>query len=582
METGIRVKVFLTATAILLGACSPSPSTPTESAPTQPDLPTSTSPPTATPWVTSTPLPEDDQGHPGLPLPSDEGRWFTASGGCVSCHNNLENDTGGTVSLGEQWRATILANSARDPYWQATVQREVSAYPDLAETIESLCVKCHMPMASVNLMVDDETVQILGEGGLVDPENDNHHFAMDGISCALCHQLRPPGEADGPTYNGAYTLDTFLQRPERPIYGPFTIDQLQTTIMTSASGYVPVQGLHVSNAEFCATCHVLYTPVVSGGGIGEDEFPEQMTYLEFYYSDYRNLTTCQACHMPDSGAGVRLSTTSDVFRSPFSNHTFVGSNVYVLRLLQAFPEELAVTASGGLFQDAIDNNTTYMAEEAATIEIEDAYLLGRQLTADVLVTNLAGHKFPTGFPSRRTWLHFVVQDANGQVVFESGGFNPDGSIIGNANDDDPSLFEPHYRAIVQEDQVQIYEAIIGTAELQVTTDLLQAARYIKDNRLLPDGFEKAAPYEDIAVRGEAREDENFLGGTDRIQYIVTLPEGSGPYTVTIELLYQSIGYRWAQDLREYSGSEIDRFLRYYDAIPNTPVVVASATIEVAP
>jgi hypothetical protein len=517
-----------------------------------------------------------------LPLPADEGRWFTASGGCVTCHNNLENDTGGTVSLGEEWRSTMLANSATDPYWQASVRREVSAYPDLAETIESLCAKCHMPMASVNLRVDNETVRILGEGGLLDPENENHHFAMDGVSCALCHQLRPPGESEGPTYSGDYTLDTFLQRPERPIYGPFTIDQLQTTIMTSASGFVPVQGLHISNAEFCATCHVLYTPVVSGNSIGEDEFPEQMTYLEFYYSDYRNSTTCQACHMPDAGAGVRLSTTSDVLRSPFSRHTFVGSNVYVLRLLQAFPDELAVTATERLFQNAIDNNTDYMAEETATIEFEDAYLLGRQLTADVLLTNLAGHKFPTGFPSRRAWLHFVVQDANGEVVFESGGFNPDGSITGNANDEDPTLYEPHYRAIVQEDQVQIYEAIIGTAEFQVTTDLLKAARYIKDNRLLPDGFEKAAPYDDIAVRGEAREDENFLGGVDRIQYIVTLPEGSAPYTVTIELLYQSISYRWAQDMRQYTGSEIERFLRFYEAVPNTPVVVASATIEVNP
>jgi hypothetical protein len=568
------------ALALMMGACGAQPSTPTELAPTLPDLPTSTPPPTATPWVTSTIPPEEAQGHPGLPLPMDEGRWFTASGGCIGCHNNLEDDTGGTVSMGDEWSATMLANSARDPYWQASVRREVNAHPELAETIEAICAKCHMPMASVNLRVDEETIRILGEGGLVDPENENHHFAMDGVSCALCHQLRPPGDSDSPTYSGDYTLDTFLQRPERPIYGPFTVDQLQATIMASGSGFVPVQGLHITNAEFCATCHVLYTPVVSAAGVGEDEFPEQMTYLEFYYSDYRNRTTCQACHMPEADAGVRISTTSDVLRSPFSRHTFLGSNVYVLRLLQAFPDELAVTASEALFQDAIDNNTTYMAEEAATIEFEDAYLLGRQLTADVLVINLAGHKFPTGFPSRRAWLHFVVQDANGQVVFESGGYNPDGSIIGNANDEDPSLYEPHYRAIVQEDQVQIYEAIIGTAELQVTTDLLRAARYIKDNRLLPDGFEKAAPYDDIAVRGEAREDETFLGGLDRIQYVVTLPDSPGPYTVTIELLYQPISFRWVEDLRQYQGEEIESFLRYYEAVPNTPLVVASATIEV--
>ena len=42
------------------------------------------------------------------------------------------------------------------------------------------------------------------------------------------------------------------------------------------------------------------------------------------------------------------------------------------------------------------------------------------LAFDVDVRNLTGHKFPTGYPSRRTWLHVTVRDGQDASVFESG------------------------------------------------------------------------------------------------------------------------------------------------------------------
>src|SRR5205814_10598074 len=67
--------------------------------------------------------------------------------------------------------------------------------------------------------------------------------------------------------------------------------------------------------------------------------------------------------------------------------------------------------------------------------------LSNRLTVDVFVEYLTGHKLPTAFPSRRAWLHLAVRDRNGLTVFESGALNPDGSILGNDNDADPSHFE---------------------------------------------------------------------------------------------------------------------------------------------
>ena len=111
----------------------------------------------------------------------------------------------------------------------------------------------------------------------------------------------------------------------------------------------------------------------------------------------------------------------------------------------------------------------------------------------VFVENLGGHKLPTAYPSRRSWLHVTVRDRNDKVIFESGALRPDGSIAGNDNDADPRRFEPHYNEITSGEQVQIYEDIMGDTKGDVTTGLLTAVRYLKDNRLLPQGFDKRTP-----------------------------------------------------------------------------------------
>src|SRR5262249_27458992 len=153
---------------------------------------------------------------------------------------------------------------------------------------------------------------------------------------------------------------------------------------------------------------------------------------------------------------------------------------------------------------------------AASLSIARAEIRGGRLEAEVAVTNTAGHKLPTAYPSRRAWLRFVVRDAGGRALFSSGELRPDGSIEGNDNDADPLAFEPHHRVIEPPDQVQVYESIMVDARGRVTTGLLSAIRYAKDNRLLPRGFDKSAAADDYAVRGDARDDPDFQGGGDRV------------------------------------------------------------------
>jgi hypothetical protein len=96
----------------------------------------------------------------------------------------------------------------------------------------------------------------------------------------------------------------------------------------------------------------------------------------------------------------------------------------------------------------------------------------------------------------------------------------------------------------------------------VTTGLLHGIRYLKDNRLLPRGFDKQSADPQIAVIGGAHRDPSFTGGRDTLTYDVPVTS-SAPYSVTAELLYESIGYRWAENLRGYQAKETQRFMGYF-------------------
>jgi hypothetical protein len=158
--------------------------------------------------------------------------------------------------------------------------------------------------------------------------------------------------------------------------------------------------------------------------------------------------------------------------------------------------------------------------------------------------------------------------------------NPTGAISGNDNDKDETKFEPHYTEIRGADQVQIYEAIMADSNGNVTTGLLSAVRYIKDNRLLPHGFDKKSANQDIAVVGEALEDADFGGGTDRIEYSIDPMEARRPFRIEVELCYQPIGYRWATNLKKYNSEEPQRFVRYYEAAAASSMqVLAKAHAE---
>jgi hypothetical protein len=509
-----------------------------------------------------------------------KGTLFSTSGQCSACHTGLKTSAGTDISIDTAWRSTMMANSARDPYYRASVRREILANSKYDEFIQNKCSTCHVPMAHFTLAAADEKTLMLDEG-VFSQTNPNHSLALDGVSCTLCHQIQADELGTADSFSGGLVFDDKTAAGERELFGQFAVADNWVSVMKAASGYAPIKAEHTRQSELCAACHNLFTPYITKGGqVSQDLFPEQTPFTEWQNSMYSWGVACQDCHMPDAGEAVAISSVNPEVRSPFRQHTFIGGNRFMLSLLQENGDKLEVTAQDEHFAQTVLLTEQQLAEKTAKLSLK-GQLDGSVLSLDVKIDNLTGHKFPTSFPSRRVWLHVLVKDSGGTVVFESGGWNGDGAIAGNINDQDPLQFEPHYQTINAPDQVQIYEAIIGDSEGNVTTTLLRAKNYLKDNRLLASGMNKAALPVEIAVVGDAAQDETFTAGGDSVRYIIQLPQ-SATYQITAELLYQSIGYRWTDNLRGFPVSdEANQFLEMLKETPLTPVLVAQAKLDVS-
>jgi hypothetical protein len=269
---------------------------------------------------------------------------------------------------------------------------------------------------------------------------------------------------------------------------------------------------------------------------------------------------------------LRVSSVLGELRTGAARHDFRGGNFFMLRMLNRYRAELGVEALPQELEKAARLATEMLQTQTAHISVQAARNRAGELAIDVVVRNLTGHKLPTAYPSRRAWIHLRVR-AGGSVVFESGAVLPSGAIAGNDNDADPSRYEPHYRDIRRSDEVQIYESILGDRAGRVTTGLISAVAYLKDNRLLPRGFEKRTAEPDVATVGDARDDPDFVGETDRVRYVLRVPSGDREVTIEAALMFQPIGFRWADNLRPYTSTEPQRFVRYFDSMAGSSTEV---------
>jgi hypothetical protein len=515
-----------------------------------------------------------------------QGVEFATSDNCLACHNGLIAGSGEDVSIGVAWRASMMANSARDPYWQASVRRETLDHTSHADAIQDECAVCHMPMSRASAHAAGNLGRVFALAPGSSATSMERQLAADGVSCTLCHQIGPDRLGTRASFGGGFVLG----RPTAdglPMFGPYDVEAGVKPTMRSATGATPAKADHIRQSEVCATCHTLYTDAYGPAGEVVGSLPEQMPYLEWRHSAFAAAPTpggdggrtCQSCHMPDVES-VPIASVLGEPRERLARHTFLGGNFFMLRMLNRFRSELGVVAPSAELEAAAAATLRQLATDTATIAITRAGIVDGRLDAEIAVRNLTGHKLPTGYPSRRAWLHLTVRDAAGRIAFESGAVDAAGRISGNDNDADAGRFEPHHEEIRGADQVQVYEAVMAGRDGTVTTGLLTATQYVKDNRLLPRGFDKASAHPDIAVHGGAAGDVDFTDAGDRVRYSVpaTTP---GPYSIVVELRYQPIAFRWADNLRRYAAPEPRRFVSYFDAMSAaSSTVVATDAVTV--
>ena len=272
---------------------------------------------------------------------------FSHSDNCLACHNNLTAPAGEDVSIGATWRSTMMANSARDPYWQAGVRRETIDHPHASADIQDECAACHMPMAQRIAHAAGGKGEVFAHLPVARGQMHPHlqRLAADGISCTVCHQIAPDNLGTRDSFNANFTLLPTPADGARVIFGPYRIDAGRQTIMRSVTGFVQAEAPHIRQSELCASCHTLITEAFGPDGDVIGSLPEQMNYQEWQHSAFnKEERSCQSCHMPPCQGPSALRRCSVTRATTMAQHVFVGGNAFMVRMLNRYRTELGIAA----------------------------------------------------------------------------------------------------------------------------------------------------------------------------------------------------------------------------------------------
>jgi len=528
---------------------------------------------------------------PGLSV--ENGR-FSTSDACATCHDNasgssaMRDEDNREIAPFDLWQSSMMANAARDPLWRAVVSAEIAATPSAAEAIGNKCNTCHSPMAWTDARLLGDPLPTMD---VLQDDSERMDLALDGVSCSFCHQIEPDDLGTEVSFSGGYTVEAVGNA-----YGPHANPNAMP--MQSRSGFAPVESDHMLDSGLCATCHTLTTNALGADGTPTGgHVVEQGPYLEWLLSDFADRTSCQDCHMPQASEdGVPISTeiahnpSGRDFphvgpRSPYGRHLLVGGNTLIPAILRDWSDVLNPVATEAAFNATIAEARTQLAERTAELTLSSVDVEGEELSFSAEIEIRTGHKLPTGIPLRRVWVRATVTDADGAILFESGAWNAGGQLVDQSGAVLPSEraggpILPHVDQVTSSVDVPVYEGVLADADGSPTFLLLRGEGWVKDNRLLPTGFDRvAATAADIAPVG-IDADSDFISGGDTVHYEVAIAGAARPIVVEVELLYQPLSARWAAELFSSGTPEALGFQVMYEAADRGPEMVGSASAVV--
>ena len=533
--------------------------------------------------------------------PNPNSETFTPVFGAVNC-TYCHSDYGVEVAPFDTWVASLMAQSARDPIWHASL---TIANQD-ANIGGETCIRCHAPGAWLGgRSSTGTTAEFNGED-------------YDGINCHFCHRVvnpelgagsaigypGDPAEPDVPIIsalqsqglipegagNARYVIDPGDNRRGPFSDVPMNLHGGDTKLITSP---------YHRSSEFCGTCHDVSNPLYDKNAKGHfvlnqlgsahptqnphDMFPEQRTYSEWLKSAYPNgvaysdqrfggndpdgvVSSCQDCHMPKVIAGgCRFSEFGDPWfeRPDMPQHSFAGANTWVV---QAIRNQLGAEEADaiGLTQERIDQQsarTIHMLQAAS-----DMTLSQQGANLKVRVTNESGHKLPTGYPEgRRMWLNVKFKNAKGQVVAERGSYNSKTAIL---NKSDTKVYE------AKQGVTQAVSKLTGIP-VGPSFHLAVNNKVYFDNRIPPRGFTNTG----FVEIGSAPVGYSYADGQHWDETMFPIPTGATNATVT--LYYQTTTKEYIEFLRNANVTD-DKGQTAYDlwveAGKSAPVAMDSATV----
>ncbi len=521
----------------------------------------------------------------GTGLPFGENTYFKTSGTCSGCHGYdptgfamHTQESGTDVNVVDDWRSTMMANSARDPFWRAKVSHEGLVNPAHQAALEDKCTSCHAPAGR-------QDKHMLGHGPYSIAELEQDPLGLDGVSCVPCHIQS--ADSSGLLFSGNLKFDTL----DRPLYGPYADADIFGSPMSAFVGYTPKYGAHVTEGGLCAGCHTLVTETADLSGVPTGgHFVEQATYHEWLNSKFNpeehpaEGISCQGCHVPRIEDGVVLSANYIFLqpKSPFGLHQFAGANTFMLSMLRNNIDELGLTADTTQFDSTI-SRTERMLRNGLLVDVHMADRDADTAFVDVKLTNLAGHKFPSGYPARRAWVELLLTNAANDTLYRNGAWDSSYEVVGH-----DAQWEPHHDVITTADQVQIYEMVMGDVNGDKTTVLERADVKLKDNRLVPELFSTSHyTYDTSYIANVGAGDVDFnkddMGvegsGSDIVHYHVPMNGFIGLVNVHARVWYQSSPPKWMEEMFAFNSTEIDLFRNKYLSADNTPFLVQEDTLS---